>query len=131
MFFSSAFAQEATAAVAEQPSFIASMIPLFLIMGIFYALILRPQQKRAKAHQAMIMAVKKSDKIITGGGIVGKVVKVDESADVLQVQIAEGVTVEVTKGSITHVYGKDAPTTQDTKPTKKTKSSVKPIANDN
>ena len=131
MFFSSAFAQDATAAAAEQPSFIASMIPLALIMGIFYVLVLRPQQKRIKEQQAMIAAIKKGDKILTAGGIVGKIVKVEEAFGLLHVQIAEGVTVEVTSTSITMVYGKEAAGQSVAKPAKKSKTSDKPIANDN
>ncbi len=131
MFFSSAFAQDASSIAADQPSFIASMVPLALIMGIFYVLVLRPQQKRAKEHQAMITAVKKGDKVLTGGGIVGKVVKVDTAAGTLQVEITEGVTVEVTSGSITLVYVKDAVAPGNVKAARKSKTPEKPVANDN
>ncbi len=131
MFISSAFAQTA-AATAEQPSLVASMFPLLLIMVIFYLLILRPQQKRARQHQAMIKAVVRGDKVLTAGGIVGKVTKVDDANDMVHVQIAEGVVVEVSRSTIGVVYGKEAVSAPPSKqPSSKKKEIDKPVANDN
>jgi len=93
------------AAPAGQPSgttaFLVQMFPLIAIFFIFYILWLRPQQRRVKDHQASIMAVKKGDEVVTGGGIRGKVTKVsDEEAEV---EIAQGVKVRVIKSTITQV----------------------------
>jgi len=78
---------------------IASLIPLVLIIVIFYFLLIRPQQKRLKAHQAMIGELKKGDKIVTSGGIFGTVHDVSE--DTVRVDIAEKVRVKVKRDTIT------------------------------
>jgi preprotein translocase subunit YajC len=77
------------------------ILPWVLIFGIFYLLMIRPQQQRVKQHQAEIAAVKKGDEVITGGGIRGRVTKVnDEEAEV---EIAQGVRIRVIKSTITQV----------------------------
>ncbi|MDX8412586.1 MAG: preprotein translocase subunit YajC [Mariprofundales bacterium] len=78
---------------------LASMVPLVLIMVIFYFLLIRPQQKRFKAHKTMISELKKGDKIITAGGVVAKVVDVQEEE--LKVEIADGVRVTVKRDTVT------------------------------
>ena len=75
--------------------------PWLLIFAIFYVLMIRPQQRRAKEHQNAIASVKKGDEVITGGGIRGKVTKVsDEEAEV---EIAQGVKIRVVKSTISQV----------------------------
>src|SRR6476646_6036581 len=77
------------------------ILPWLLIFVIFYILMIRPQQRRAKEHQNAIAAVKKGDEVITAGGIRGRVTKVaDEEAEV---EIAQGVRVRVVKSTITQV----------------------------
>src|SRR5215213_5705877 len=79
------------------------LAPWLLIFVIFYLLMIRPQQRRMKAHQAAIAAVKKGDDVITAGGIRGRVTKVsDEEAEV---EIAQGVRVKVVKATLTQVLG--------------------------
>jgi len=78
---------------------LASMVPLVLIMVIFYFLLIRPQQKRFKAHKTMISELKKGDKVITAGGVVAKVVDVQEED--LKVEIADGVRVTVKRDTVT------------------------------
>ena len=73
---------------------------------IFYVLMIRPQQKRVKEHQAAIAAIKKGDEVITGGGIRGKVTKVTD--DEAEVEIAQGVRVRVVKGTLSQVLTKSA-----------------------
>jgi preprotein translocase subunit YajC len=75
--------------------------PFIAIFVIFYLLMIRPQQRRVKEHQAAINAVKKGDEIITGGGIRGKVTKVSD--DEAEVEIAQGVKIRVIKSTITQV----------------------------
>jgi preprotein translocase subunit YajC len=77
------------------------ILPWLAIFAIFYVLMIRPQQRRVKAHQAAIAAVKKGDDVITGGGIRGRVTKVSD--DEAEVEIAQGVKVRVVKSTITHV----------------------------
>jgi preprotein translocase subunit YajC len=77
------------------------ILPWLLIFVIFYMLMIRPQQRRVKEHQAAIAAVKKGDEVITGGGIRGKVTKVSD--DEAEVEIASGVRIRVIKSTISHV----------------------------
>ena len=70
------------------------LLPLFLIFAIFYFLLIRPQQKRAKQHREMVAAVQRGDKIITSGGIKGKVIKVVNDTDV-EVEISPGVNLSL------------------------------------
>ena len=76
----------------------ASLIPLLLIMVIFYFLLIRPQQKKLKEHKAMVEATKKGDSVITAGGIIAKVTDVKD--DTLTVEIAAGVKVKVKRDTI-------------------------------
>lgn len=76
----------------------ASLIPLVLIMVIFYFLLIRPQQKKLKEHKAMVEATKKGDAVITAGGIIAKVTDVKD--DVLTVEIADGIKVKVKRDTI-------------------------------
>jgi preprotein translocase subunit YajC len=77
------------------------MAPFLLIFVIFYVLMIRPQQRRVKEHQATIAAVKKGDEVVTGGGIRGRVTKVTD--DEAEVEIASGVKVRVVKSTLSHV----------------------------
>ena len=82
-----------------------SLLPLVLIFVVFYFLLIRPQQKKMKDHKAMIEAVRRGDIVTTAGGIIGKVLKVQEDG-LVQVEIAEGVKVKVLKGTIGEVRAK-------------------------
>jgi preprotein translocase subunit YajC len=82
------------------------ILPWLLIFVIFYVLMIRPQQRRVKEHQAAIMAVKKGDEVITGGGIRGRITKVTD--DEAEVEIAQGVKVRVVKSTITNVLTPNA-----------------------
>ena len=82
-------------------AFLVGILPWLLIFVIFWVLLIRPQQKRAKEHQAMIAAVKKGDEVITGGGLRGRVTKVAETE--VEVEIAQGVRVRAVKGTLSQV----------------------------
>jgi preprotein translocase subunit YajC len=82
------------------------ILPWVLIFVIFYLLMIRPQQKRVKEHQAAIAAVKKGDEIVTGGGIRGRVTKVNEEE--VEVEIAQGVKIRVVKSTISQVLTPNA-----------------------
>ncbi|MFQ1700611.1 preprotein translocase subunit YajC [Loktanella agnita] len=87
----------------------ADLIMLLLIFGIMYLFLIRPQQRKLKEHQAMLEALRRGDQVITQGGIVGKIVKVKEDSNEIEVQIAEGVNVRVVKSTITTVMNKTEP----------------------
>jgi preprotein translocase subunit YajC len=80
--------------------------PWLLIFVIFYVLLIRPQQKRAKDHQAELAAVKKGDEVITGGGLRGRVTKVAEAE--VEVEIAQGVKVRAVKSTLAQVLKPNA-----------------------
>jgi preprotein translocase subunit YajC len=105
MFASPAFAQ-ATGAGAG--SALASFVPLILIFAIMYFLLIRPQQKKLKEHKGMVEALRRGDQVVTQGGIVGKVTKVQED-NMVEVEIAEGVKVKVLKHTIATVLNKTEP----------------------
>ena len=85
-----------------------SLVPFVLIFVIMWFLIIRPQQRRVKSHQELIKNVRRGDTVVTSGGIVGKVSKVIDDAE-LEVEIAEGVRVRLVKGMITDVRNKSEP----------------------
>ena len=96
-----AFAQTA----AQQPSMLASFIPLILIFLIFYFLLIRPQQKKQKEHKVLLSQIKRGDEILTSGGIVGKVMKVDNE-EKLTVEISQNVNVIVYRSTVADVINK-------------------------
>lgn len=87
---------------------IGQFLPLILIFAIMYFLLIRPQQKKVKEHQAMIQAVRRGDQIVTQGGVIGKISKVKDD-DEVEVEIAEGVKVRVLKTTIAQVLSKTEP----------------------
>lgn len=80
------------------------VIPTALIIGIMYFLMIRPQQKRLKEHRDMVAAIRRGDTVVTSGGIIGKVTKVEDNE--LQVEIAEGVKIKLVRGTVSEVRGK-------------------------
>lgn len=106
MFVSPAFAQAGTGAAG--PGALEAFLPIILIFVVFYFLLIRPQQKKMKEHKAMLGAVRRGDRVVTGGGIVGTVVKVIDDNE-LQLEIAEGVRVRVQRHLISSVLAKAEP----------------------
>jgi preprotein translocase subunit YajC len=95
----------AAAAGGAQPgpaSFLIGILPWVLIFLIFYLLMIRPQQKRVKQHQAAISAIKKGDEVVTGGGIRGRVTRVVDDNEA-EIEIAQGTRVRVVKSTISQV----------------------------
>lgn len=86
-----------------------SLVPLLLIFGIMYFLLIRPQQKKLKEHQSMVAALRRGDQVITQGGLMGKVTKVKDDSNEVEVQIAEGVNVRVVRSTIATVVNKTEP----------------------
>lgn len=103
MLISTAVAQPAGPATAPARNPFIELVPLILIFVIFYFLMIRPQMQARKKHLAMVNAVKKGDEVVTAGGIVGKVSKVTEGSNEIQVEIADKVQVKVLKQTLSEV----------------------------
>jgi preprotein translocase subunit YajC len=88
---------------------ILQFVPFVLIFVIMWFLIIRPQQRRVKDHREMINNVRRGDTVVTSGGIVGKVTRVFEEANELEVEIADGVKVKLVRGMIAEVRTKGEP----------------------
>jgi preprotein translocase subunit YajC len=99
MLISQAWAQGAGGGSGD---FLVQLFPLILIFVVFYFLLIRPQQTKMKTHREMLSGVKRGDRVVTGGGIIGLVVKVIGDSEV-QIEIADGVRVRVLKQTITDI----------------------------
>lgn len=106
MLITSAHAQAAGGGGADM---FTSLVPLVLIFGIFYFLLIRPQQKRAKEHRNLVDNLRRGDKVVTQGGIIGKVTKVKEGEEEVEVEIAKDVKVQVVRSTISTVLSKTEP----------------------
>ena len=111
MFVTPAYAQ---AAAGGGGSGFEAFLPLILIFGVFYMLLIRPQQKKMKEHKVTLSAIRRGDKVVTGGGIVGTVTKVIDDLEIT-VEIADGVKVRVQRGLISTVLSKTEPVKGDKK----------------
>ncbi len=106
MFVSPAYAQ--AAAAPGGGSGLEAMLPLILILGVFYFLMVRPQQKKHREKEAMLGAIRRGDRIVTGGGIIGTVTKVVNDKE-LAVEISDGVKVRVQRALVSAVVSKTEP----------------------
>lgn len=106
MLISDAFAQDAGMPAGFD---LLSILPLVLIFAIFYFLLIRPQQKKMKEHREMLSKIQRNDRVVTGGGMIGKVVRVDTDKDELTVEISEGVRVRVRQSMVADVLAKTEP----------------------
>ncbi|MDP7311463.1 MAG: preprotein translocase subunit YajC [Alphaproteobacteria bacterium] len=95
-------------------------LPLILIGAVFYFLLIRPQQKKMKEHNAMLDAIRRGDRIVTGGGIVGTVARVNDNE--LLVDISQDVRVTVMRGTVADVLSKTEPVASDKPETTERKS---------
>ena len=111
MFISTAYAQTAGDGAFGGGGLI-SMLPIVAIFVIFYFLLIRPQQKKAKEHKALLSSVRRGDRVVTGGGILGLVTKV-LNENYVQVEIAEGVKVKVLKSTIADIPSRTEPAKDD------------------
>ena len=106
MLISPAYAQGLGGLGASLASY-SQFLPIVLIFGVFYFLLIRPQQQRAKQHQAAVSAVKRNDVVVLSSGLIGKVVRVEDAE--LGIEIAQGVTVKVVKSMVAEVRTRGAP----------------------
>ncbi len=104
MFATPAYAQAAGGGLGALGSF----MPLILIFAIMYFLLIRPQQKKAKDHRAMVEAVRRGDQVVTAGGLIGKISKVKDDGEV-EVELAKDVKVRVVKSTLSQVISKTEP----------------------
>jgi len=102
-FISNAWAEAAPAAATGIPNLI-EFVPLILIFIVFYFMLIRPQMKRAKEHKKLIEALAKNDEVVTSGGLLGKITRVDESF--ITIEIATGVEIKVQRSSVTSIVPK-------------------------
>ena len=108
MWISQAFAQDAAKPSGGIMDQMGGILPLILIFVVFWFLLIRPQQKRAKEHRALIAAIKKGDEVMTNGGIIGKVIKAHESSPTVEVEIADNVRVQIARGQIAGLWNPQA-----------------------
>ncbi|MEO1608172.1 MAG: preprotein translocase subunit YajC [Pseudomonadota bacterium] len=87
----------------------AGLIPILLMIVIFYFLLFRPQQQRLKAHQEMVANLRRNDTVVTSGGLIGKVTKVKEDSNEIEVELAENTRVRVVRSTIAEVRSKNEP----------------------
>lgn len=120
MFISEAYAQAAGASPGGA-DMLASFLPLILIFVVFWFLMIRPQQKRMKEHRALVASLKKNDKVVTNGGILGIVTKAVDGENDVEVEIAPSVRVRVVRSAVAEV-------TNRTLPAKGAKAEAKPEA---
>ena len=108
-FVSVAYAQSAGEAASQSPFF--QFIPLVLILGVFWFLIIRPQQKKQKEHVSMVDSLRKGDKVITNGGIFGTIVKVGD--DRISLEIASKVQIQIERQQVARMDKKIAESKED------------------
>jgi preprotein translocase subunit YajC len=107
MFATPAYAQAAGGGAGAE-GFLVQLLPLILIFVIFYFLLIRPQQKRAKEHRQMVENLRRGDQVILAGGIYGKVTKVRDD-DEAEVEVSDGVRLRVVKSTVAQVVSKTEP----------------------
>lgn len=105
MFVTPAYAQAAGSGAFGA---LGSFLPLILIFAIMYFLLIRPQQKKVKQHQAMVAALRRGDQVVTQGGMIGKVTKVKDAGEI-EIEIAKDVKVRVVQSTIAQVLNKTEP----------------------
>ena len=104
MLISMAYAQSAGGSVFDQTAMV-QFLPLVLIFVVFYFLLIRPQQRKQKDHRSMLDALRRGDRVVTGGGIVGTVSRV-VSPEEVEIDIAQNVRVRVVRSTISSVLSK-------------------------
>jgi len=108
MLISAAYAQTTGIGILDNQGALIQFLPIVLIFVVFYFLLIRPQQRKAKDHKTMLDALRRGDRVVTGGGIIGTVARV-ESPEEVTVDIADGVRVRVLRGTISSVLAKPDP----------------------
>jgi preprotein translocase subunit YajC len=105
MFISPAYAQGSPSGSSD---FMLQLVPILLMFVIFYFLLFRPQQQRARQHREMVNNIRRGDTVVTAGGIIGKVTKVRDDNEI-EVEIAENTRIRVIKSTVAEVRAKGEP----------------------
>jgi preprotein translocase subunit YajC len=105
MFITPAFAQTGGAG----DPFTSLLIPMLVMILIFYFLVIRPQQQRTKAHRELVNKVRRGDTVVTSNGFVGKVTKASDNSDEIEVELSDNMRVRVVKSTLMDVRGKGEP----------------------
>ena len=108
MLISAAYAQTTGIGILDNQGALIQFLPIVLIFVVFYFLLIRPQQRKAKDHKTILDALRRGDRVVTGGGIIGTVARV-ESPEEVTVDIAVGVRVRVLRSTISSVLAKPDP----------------------
>ncbi len=111
MFSTPAFAQSAPAPVDPLGGL---LIPMLLMLVIFYFFLIRPQSQRAKEHRERVNAVRRGDTVITSGGMVGRVLKASDTSDEIEVELADNLKVRILKSTLMDVRSKGEPVKETT-----------------
>ncbi len=106
MFPTPAFAQSAASPVDPLSGL---LIPMLLMLVIFYFFLIRPQSQRAKEHRERVNSVRRGDTVVTSGGMVGKVLKVSDTSDDIEVELADNLKIRVLKSTLMDVRSKGEP----------------------
>ena len=105
MFISSAFAQTASAAAGgDMQSTLMNMLPILVMFGVLYLVMIRPQMKKQKEHKSMIESIVKGDEVVTAGGFLGRVSKLGDAF--ISVELATGVEVQMQRSAVVQVLPK-------------------------
>ena len=106
MFISSAFAQTAPAAAggSDMLSSLTGMLPLVLMFVVLYFVMIRPQMKKQKEHRSMMEALSKGDEVVTVGGVLGKIAKLNENN--LSLEVANGIEIQLQRSAVVQVLPK-------------------------
>jgi len=120
MLISEAYAQAAAGGGgSDMYVFLANFAPIIIIVVIFYMLLWRPQQKRMKEHREKLANIRRGDRVVGNGGLIGTVTKASDDDDQITVEIADGVRVQMMRSMVSDVLGKGEPVS---KPAKNKKS---------
>ncbi|MGQ0485136.1 MAG: preprotein translocase subunit YajC [Hyphomicrobiales bacterium] len=112
MFIAPAYAQ--TAGSTGALDMFGMIVPLVMIMVVFWFLLIRPQQRKAKEHQELLKKIARGDTVITNGGLIGRVVKIVDDGE-LQVEVGENVKVRILRSAVSDVRAKGEPIKSETK----------------
>lgn len=131
MLIHSAHAQDAITAAATKPNMITQLLPFIPIVVIFYFLMIRPQQKKAKQHLQLLQSLKKGDQVVTTSGIIATIIKNNEAEPFLIAEIAENTRIKLKREAIVEVMSQSAAVVADATPAVSTpkKTAKKKVAN--
>jgi len=124
-FISDSYAQVTQTGNAAGDNPLMNLLPLILIFAVFYVFLIRPQQKKLKEHESLLSTMKRGDEVVTGGGIIGKVNKIEEGSNIVHIEIAKDVVVRVNRATIIEIISGDVANNSHVKKTQRHKSDKK------